>query len=326
MRVLVTTAYLEPGGEVDRLLRGAGHETVFRRAADRRASGERLADVVGDVDAIVAGTDRFDAEVIAAAPRLKVFGRCGVGYDNIDVAAATRRGVAVTFTPGVNRNSVAELVIGQLVNGARRLPQNIAGVRDGRWDQPSGTELGGSVLGIVGLGSIGKAVAVVARAMGMAVKAYDPYFDRDFAAAHGVEEAPLDAVLASADFLTLHLFLDETTRGLVDAERIAAMKPGAFLVNTARGGIVDEAALAAAIRDGRLSGAALDVLEAEPLPADSPLRGLDGVYVTAHIGAATHQARARSSLAAARQVVDLLGGNPEPDNLVNPEYRSEAGS
>ncbi|THV34678.1 phosphoglycerate dehydrogenase [Glycomyces buryatensis] len=323
-RVLITTAYLEPGGEVDRLLADAGCETVFRRAADRKARGERLVDVVGEVDAIVAGTDSFDADVIDAAHRLTVIGRCGVGYDNIDVEAATRQGVAVTFTPGVNRSSVAELVIGQLVNGARLLPQNIAAIRAGAWDQPSGTELGGSVLGIAGLGSIGKAVAVIARAMGMTVMAFDPHFDSSFAARHGIEEATLDQVLAASDFLTLHMALDETTRNLIDTPRIAAMKPGAFLVNTARGGIVDESALAVAIREGRLSGAALDVLEEEPLAADSPLRGLDRVLITAHIGAATHQARARSSLMAARQVIDHLGGNAEPDNLVNPAYRTAA--
>ena len=240
---------------------------------------------------ILAGTDRFTAEVIAAAPRLAVFGRCGVGYDNIDVAAATRRGVAVTYTPGVNRESVAELVLGQLVNGARLLPQNIAAVQGGRWDQPGGTELAGSVLGIVGLGSIGKAVAKVARALGMTVIAHDPYFDAGFAERHDIEEGTLDRVLAAADFLTLHLFLDDTTRNLIDRDRIAAMKPGSFIVNTARGGVLDEAALADAVREGRLSGAALDVLETEPMAPDNPLRGLDRVFVTAHIGAATRQAR-----------------------------------
>lgn len=319
-RVLVTTAYLEPGGEVERLLRRAGHEVMFARAADRRERGQSLAEAVADADAIVAGTDRFTAEVITAATRLRVFGRCGVGYDNIDVAAATAAGVAVTYTPGVNRESVAELVLGQLVNGARLLPQNIAAVREGRWEQPSGTELAGSVLGIVGLGSIGKAVARVARALGMTVIAYDPYFDADFAGDHGIERGSLDAVLAASDFLTLHLFLDESTRNLIDRERIAAMKPGAFLVNTARGGVLDEAALADAVRSGHLRGAALDVLETEPLAADSPLRGLDRVFVTAHIGAATHQARVRSSLMAAGQVADFLAGDPRPGNLVNPDY------
>lgn len=325
-RVLITTAYLEPGGDVDRILTAAGHTTVFARAADRREHGRRLEDAVSDVDAVLAGTDRFTAEVIAAAPRLAVFGRCGVGYDNIDVAAATRRGVAVTYTPGVNRESVAELVLGQLVNGARLLPQNIAAVQGGRWDQPGGTELAGSVLGIVGLGSIGKAVAKVARALGMTVIAHDPYFDTGFAERHDIEQGTLDRVLAAADFLTLHLFLDDTTRNLIDRDRIAAMKPGSFIVNTARGGVLDEAALADAVREGRLSGAALDVLETEPMAPDNPLRGLDRVFVTAHIGAATRQARARSSLMAARQVVDFLAGNPEPGNLVNPEYRTGAAS
>lgn len=327
-RVLVTTGYLEPHGEVDTLLRDAGFDTVFSRAADRRVSGEQLLDVVRDgrFDAIVAGTDAFTAEVIAAAsPELRVFGRCGVGYDNIDVAAATEAGVAVTFTPGANRQSVAELVIGHLIAGARLVPQNIASVRAGGWQQRSGRELAGATLGIVGLGSIGKTVAGVALALGMRVIAYDTYLDRQFLAASGVEAVPLADLLAQSDFVTLHILLDDSTRHLIDAAALAAMKPGAYLVNTARGEVVDEDALAAAIRSGHLSGAALDVVEHEPLPDESPLRAFDNVIVTAHIGAATVEARSRSSLMAARQVVAVLGSDEQPSNLVNPDYVLQRG-
>ncbi|MGW0523774.1 phosphoglycerate dehydrogenase [Crossiella sp. NPDC003009] len=318
-RVLITTPYLEPGGEVDRLLTEAGLTTVFASAAHRRATGQALAEAVREADGVVAGTDAFTAEVIEAAPRLKVFGRCGAGYDNIDVAAATRHAVAVTHTPGANRRSVAEHVLALMLNCARHIPQNIAGVRAGDWEQRSGLELRGATLGLVGLGSIGQTVARLALALGMRVLATDPFPDRDFLAETGVPVLPLPELLAGSDFVSLHLFLDQTTRGLIDAKALRAMQPGAFLINTARGEVVDEDALADALTEGHLGGAALDVLAQEPLPDDSRLRGLDNVLVTAHIGGATTQARSRSSLLAARQVLDVLHGRA-PRHLVNPEY------
>ncbi|MFJ6658180.1 phosphoglycerate dehydrogenase [Streptomyces sp. NPDC091377] len=322
-RVLVTTPYLEPGGPVDLLLRDAGLETVFGRRADREATGRTLTSYVADVAGVVAGTDPFSAEVIEAASGLRILSRCGVGYDNIDVEAATRNGVAVTVTPGTNRVSVAEHVLALMLNCARRIPQNLTAVRGGGWAQESGRELHGTTLGVVGLGSIGKTVARAALALGMRVVAHDPWLDEDFLKETGVEARPLDGVLAAADFLTLHLSLDETTRHLIDAAALRRMKPDAYLINTARGGIVDEDALADAVEAGRLAGAALDVTEREPLPADSRLRALDNVQVTAHIGAATVEARARSGAMAARQVIDRLAGRT-PEHIVNPGCASAA--
>lgn len=319
MRVLVTTPYLEPGGPVDRLLTDAGFGTVYASPSIRAASGRPLADVVRDVDGIVAGTDAFTAEVIAAAPNLKVFGRCGAGYDNIDVEAATRQGIAVTYTPGANRRSVAEHVLALMLNCARLIPQNIASVKAGAWEQRSGRELDGATLGVIGLGSIGKTVTRMALALGMRVLAYDPHFDRGFLAETGAEPSTFDDLLAASDFVSLHIFLDDSTRHLIDATALDKMKPGAVLINTARGEVVDEEALADALASGALAGAALDVLEQEPLPAASRLRRLDNVIVTAHIGAATTQARSRSSLMATRQVIDVLSGRT-PGNLVNPDY------
>ncbi|MGO1055474.1 phosphoglycerate dehydrogenase [Crossiella sp. CA198] len=321
-RVLVTTPYLEPGGEVDRLLTEAGFDTVFAPATLRQASGLTLTGVVREVDGIVAGTDAFTAEVIEAAPRLRVFGRCGAGYDNIDVACATRRGVAVTHTPGANRRSVAEHVLALMLNCARLIPQNTAAIRAGDWAQRSGRELHGATLGLVGLGAIGRTVARLTLALGMRVLATEPNPDREFLAETGVRILPLPGLLAESDFVSLHLFLDDSTRGLIDAEALRAMKPGGYLINTARGGIVDEDALADALERGELGGAALDVLAQEPLPATSRLRGLDSVLITAHIGGATTQARSRSSLLAARQVIDVLHGRP-PAHLVNPGYAQE---
>ncbi|MFI6303226.1 phosphoglycerate dehydrogenase [Amycolatopsis thailandensis] len=323
MRVLVTTSYLEPGGEVDKLLSDAGFDTVFTTPAQREATATPLADLVRDADGVVAGTDAFPADVIQGATRLKVFGRCGAGYDNIDLAAATRAGVAVTYTPGANRRSVAEHVLALMLNCARLIPQNIASVQAGGWEQRSGRELDGAVLGLIGLGSIGKTVARLALAVGMRVVAHDPYPDRDFLAETGVEVRTFDEVLAEADFLSLHLFLDDTTRHLIDASALRKVKPGAFLINTARGEVVDEDALADALENGALAGAALDVLTEEPLPLDSRLRGLDNVVITAHIGAATAQARSRSSMMAAQQVIDVLQGR-SPANLVNPGHVTAA--
>ncbi|MFI7119119.1 phosphoglycerate dehydrogenase [Amycolatopsis sp. NPDC049868] len=321
MRVLVTTSYLKPGGEVDQLLSDAGFDTVFTSPAQREATATPLADLVRDADGIVAGTDVFPAGVIEGAKRLKVFGRCGAGYDNIDLDAATRAGVAVTYTPGANRRSVAEHVLALMLNCARLIPQNIASVQAGRWEQRSGRELDGAVLGLIGLGSIGKTVARLALAFGMRVVAHDPYPDRDFLAETGVEARTFDEVLAEADFLSLHLFLDDSTRHLIDASALRKIKPGAFLINTARGEVVDEEALADALENGVLAGAALDVLTEEPLPLDSRLRGLDNVVITAHIGAATEQARSRSSMMAAQQVIDVLQGRA-PANLVNPGHET----
>ncbi|EPH41137.1 putative D-3-phosphoglycerate dehydrogenase [Streptomyces aurantiacus JA 4570] len=319
--VLVTTAYLDPGGEVDRLLREAGFRTVFARPSDRRATERSLAAAVGDAGAagIVAGTDPFTAEVIEASPALRVIARCGAGYDNVDVAAATRRGVAVTHTPGANRQSVAEHVLGLMVSCARGIPQSVADVRAGGWSQPSGRELAGATLGVVGLGSIGRTVARLGLALGMRVVGHDPHLDTEFLDETGVTALPLEGVLGEADFVTLHLALDASTRHLIDAAALRRMRPGAYLINTARGGIVDEEALADVIAAGELAGAALDVTEREPLPADSRLRAFANVLVTGHIAGATAEARSRSSLAAARQVVDVLSGRA-PGHLVDPGW------
>ncbi|MFI6502042.1 phosphoglycerate dehydrogenase [Nonomuraea typhae] len=316
MRVLVTTAWLRPGDHVDRLLREEGFEVVHSSFADRH---EPLTDLVREADGIVAGTDAFTAEVLAAAPRLKVLGRTGVGYDNIDVPAATARGIAVCPTPGVNRRAVAEHTLALMLNCARLLPQNIQSVKSGGWEQPSGRELAGATLGIVGLGAIGKAVAELGGVLGMEVLAHDPYLDHDYAREAGIHAVPLDELLRRADFVSLHIFLDASTHHLIDAAALALMKPTAYLINTSRGGVVDEGALANALSRGELAGAALDVVEVEPLPAGSRLRELDNVIVTAHIGAATTESRARSGQMAAQAVIDVLNGRA-PAFTVNPEH------
>jgi D-3-phosphoglycerate dehydrogenase len=317
-RVLVTTAWLRPRDAVHHQLESAGCEVVHSSFVDRATSGEDLVDLVADVDGIVAGTDPFTEEIFAAATKLKVIGRTGTGYDNIDVDAATRHGVAVCPTPGVNRQSVAEHTMGLLLATARQIPQNVAIVRAGGWNQSSGRELGGATLGIVGLGAIGKVVATMARGFGMSVVAHDPFVDSAAAEAAGITILSLDELLACSDFVTLHMFLSSDTHHLIDAAALAKMKPGSFLVNAARGGVIDENALADALASGHLAGAALDTTEIEPLPAESRLRTLDNVIVTAHVGAATIESRARSGSMAAQSVVYVLQGGM-PDQAVNPQ-------
>ncbi|MFD6697907.1 MULTISPECIES: phosphoglycerate dehydrogenase [unclassified Microbacterium] len=266
------------------------------------------ADDVGQINALIAGTEPVTADALALAPRLRIIVRTGVGYDSVDVDAATAQGVVVCTTPGANRRSVAELVVGQVFNGARRIAQNVAEVRAGRWERRSGREVAGSVLGIVGLGSIGKTVAELALALGMVVVAADPFEDHEFATRTGVRYLPLERLLRESDFVTLHVMLTAESRGLIDEYALSLMKSTAYLINTARGGIVDEVALAAALRSGQLSGAALDVLEEEPLPAGSELSGIDGLSITAHIAGATTESRSRSASSAAEQIIGFFDG------------------
>jgi phosphoglycerate dehydrogenase-like enzyme len=218
--------------------------------------------------------------------------------------------------PAVNASAVAELTMGLMVLCARQIPRNIEDVRAGSWQRIEGRELGGATLGLVGLGSIGKAVAALARCFGMTLLAYDKFPDPQYAETHGVEYVEADELLRRSDFVSLHMLLDASTRHWLDARRIALMKPTAYLINTSRGPVVDEAALAEALRERAIAGAALDVVEVEPLPADSPLRSLDNVYITPHLGGVTTEARARSGWGAARSIVDVLQGR-RPTNLVN---------
>ncbi len=318
--VLITTAFLSPGDEVDLALRAAGLRTRHEPDLASLSEGERRA-ALADTRAIIAGTQRLGRAELENAPGLEIIVRTGVGYDSVDVALATSRGVPVCVTAGANRQAVAEHVFALALALARRIPENIDQLSSGTWQQLTGRELRGATLGVLGLGSIGRAVVTIAKGFGMDVVAFDPYFDEAFAAAHGVRRAELDAVLAEADVVTLHLFLDDSTRNLIDAARLALMKPGALLINTARGGIIDEAALVAAVREGVIAGAGLDVFADEPLPKDSPLLRTPGILCTTHVAGATAEARSESGRMAAANVLATLGGEA-PEFVVNPEYRA----
>ena len=288
----------------------AHHATVYdRNLVDRR---DELAARLADADAlIVRNRTQVDAELLAAAPRLTVVGRLGVGLDNIDVAACAKRNVAVIPATGANALAVAEYVIGVAMVLLRGAYFATADVAAGKWPRgalSSGREIAGKTLGIVGFGGIGRLTGRLGRALGMRVIGCDAELAPGDAAwrDEGVEPRTLDALLAEADVLTLHVPLQPATRNLIDAKRIAAMKPGAILVNTARGGVVDETAVAAALASGRLGGAALDVFEKEPLPAGSPLAGCPNLILTPHIAGVTAESNARVSTMIAERVLDAL--------------------
>src|SRR5215216_3625832 len=295
-------------------LLASAHEVDARSAMTRE---ELLAVVPAVAALVVRSATRVDAEVLEAGPNLKVVGRAGIGLDNVDVAAATRLGIMVVNAPQSNVISAAEHTLALILAQARNIPQAHQALRDGRWERSrfQGAELYGKTLGILGLGRVGALVAQRANAFGMRLLAYDPFVSRERAAHMGVELASLAEVLARADVVTIHLPKTPETTGLIGEAELAALKRGARLVNTARGGIVDEAALAKAVGDGQLAGAALDVFAEEPTTA-SPLFELDNVVVTPHLGASTAEAQDKAGITIAEQLLLALSGQFVP-NAVN---------
>ncbi len=275
-------------------------------------SAAEYAALLPDYDALVVRSQvKVDAELIAAGRRLVVIGRAGVGVDNVDLDAATRAGIVVVNAPTGNTIAAAEHTLALLYALARRIPAADASVRRGEWkrSQFTGVELRGRTLGIVGLGKIGQAIAKRARAMEMTVIGVDPYVSAEQATLHGVELVEFETLLERSDAITLHVPLGRATRGLIGTPELARMKPGAFLLNVARGGVVDEAAVAQALRDGRLAGAGIDVFEHEP-PLDSPLLEAPNTVLTPHLGASTAEAQVLVAEEVAAQVLDVLDGRP----------------
>jgi glyoxylate reductase len=267
-------------------------------------------------------TDRIDAALLDAAPRLRFVSSVSVGLDHVDLAAATARGIPVGHTPGVLVDATADTAFALLLAVARRVAEADAWVRGGHWRPENawspdfflGRDLAGATLGLVGLGAIGRAVARRAAAFGMRVVGWN----RSPRDVPGVEPLSLEEVLAASDFVSVHVALAPETRGLLDAERLAQLRRGAVLINTARGGIVDEVALAEALASGRLGGAGLDVYEREPLPADSPLLSAPNTVLTPHIGSATALTRRRMADLAAANALAALRGERMP-HCANPE-------
>ena len=238
---------------------------------------------------------KVTAEMIGQAPRLKIIARAGMGTDTIDVAEASKRKIPVLTAPGANSNSVAEYTFALLLALSRKVTPGSASLMAGKWDRKpfEGTELRDKTLGLIGLGRIGSRVASIARGFGMRVLAHDPGVAMEQAESLGVDLTPLDVVVQQADILSLHAKLTSSSRHLLDERRLALVKKGVLIVNTARGALIDDAALVKALQDGRVAGAALDVYDPEPLPADSPLRTAPNVLLTPHLAASTAEAQTR---------------------------------
>ena len=273
------------------LLEAAGCE-VIPNTVGRGYHAAELADALRGVDAIITGTDELTAAVINGADRLKTIAKHGVGLDNIDLAAAKARGIIVTATPGAIHDAVADLTLGLLLALARQIVPAHLSMQAGQWKRLIGFELRDKTLGIVGLGRIGKEVCLRARAFGMKIVAYDLYPDQAFAAQHQVTLLALDELLKVADVVSLHAPPTSDDKPLLGTAELALLKPSAYLINTARGQLVDEAALVDALRSGKLAGAGLDVFVHEP-PTGSPLLTLNNVVLTPHIAGQTHEGQRR---------------------------------
>lgn len=313
MRILVTTTSFQdtPGAHHD-VLRASGFDIVTARGPLTEA--QLLALVAGDgFDGILNGDDAITARVIdAALPRLRVIAKYGIGLDSIDVAHATARSVPVLYTPGVNHTTVAEHTFGLLIALSKHFWPHVRATKAGQWKRTTGNELAGKRMALLGLGRIGKEVARRAAAFDMQLAGHDPQWDDAFARAHGIARCTsLDDAARDADVISLHMNLGETNRRWLDRPRIATLKRGALVINTARGGLVDEAAIAEACRSGALGGYATDVLEQEPPPADHPFTGIDNIIVTPHIGSRTYESVERQGLRAARNIVNFLSGDPD---------------
>ncbi len=267
---------------------------------------------------VVRSSSNVTKDVIEAGTKLKVIGRAGIGVDNIDVPAATARGIVVMNTPSGNATTTAEHALALIISMARRIPQATASMKAGKWEKKKfmGTELTSKTLGVVGLGNIGKILADRARGLKMAVLAFDPFLTEEVADKLGVEKGSLDDVFKRADFISVHTPLTDQTRGLVGKDAFAKMKTGVFVINCARGGIIDEAALLEALDSGKVAGAALDVFVEEPPPADHPLLKHDKVICTPHLGASTAEAQVKVAIEIAEQFGEYFA-NGQIRNSVN---------
>ena len=310
MKVLVSDSLAEEG--VRRLESGAEVDVITN------LSPEELIQKIKEYDALVirSGT-KVTADVIKAADRLKVIGRAGVGIDNVDVEAATKKGIIVLNTPGGNTISAAEHTIAMMLAVARNIPQANAALHKGEWNRKkyTGVEFFNKTLGIVGLGRVGAEVASRMKAFGMQILAFDPFVTEEKAKQMGLTLAPLETVLREGDFITVHTPLTNETRNLIDEDEFKIMKPGVRIVNCARGGIINEAALAKAVAEGKVAGAAVDVFTKEP-PTGSPLLEQEKIITTPHLGASTAEAQVNVALAVADQILNIARGGL-PTNAIN---------
>jgi len=302
------------------ILKDAGFEVDYNPYPDF-FNEEQMLEVIQDYFGVVVGFDHLTEKVIAKAENLKVIAKHGVGVDTIDVDAATKHGVVVSKTVGANSSSVADFAIGLMLSTARQIPRMDAEVKQGEWPKYVGTELWKKTLGIIGLGHIGKAVAKRAAGFDMKLLAYEPYPDHDFVTRHHIELASVNRILEEADFITIHVPLSESTANMIGREELKKMKNTAFLVNTARGGIIDEDALYDALENNVIAGAAIDAFSEEP-PGHTKLLNAKGMVATPHAAAYTNESLNRMSLMCADSICRVLHGE-QPEFVVNPEVFSQ---
>lgn len=316
MKILVTPTSLQSGknDEILAILRAFSNDLVFNTTG-RPLTEDELIPLLEDCDGYIAGLDFVTEKVLNACPKLKIISRYGAGYDRVDILAAKRHGILVTNTPGVNAQAVGELAFALILSIARKIPYLNSQTREGAWVRSTGTELKGKILGIMGLGAIGKVVAKCGQSFGMNVIAYDPYMDEAYCKKNGITSHLLEDVIKTANIISLHLPLNSETRHLIGKDAIEKMQPGTILINTSRGGIIDEDAAFTALKSGQLGGLGLDAFEVEP-PENSPLFGLDNVVVTPHTGAHTREATRNMAVSAIQNLVDVLSGKDCP-HIVN---------
>lgn len=269
-----------------------------------------MLELAGDFDAFLCGDDAITQAVIEKSlPQLKCISKYGIGLDKIDVEFATSQSLPVLFTPGVNHTTVAEHTFGLLIGITKHIVTTAAAARNGEWKRLTGHEIMGKTIGIVGLGRIGKEVAVRANAFGMKVIAYDIYWDDAFSSEHAVARCDsMDDVLTNADVVSLHCFLSDETRGMINKDKIAEMRDGVIVLNCARGELVVTEDMAAALNSGKVGGYGADVLDIEPPPADHPLLGAPNTVITSHIGSRTHESVIRQAKMATKNLVQFLNG------------------
>lgn len=293
---------------------------VTIQAAAKMSRDEVLAAIPNADALIIRSATKVDRAMLQAAPKLKLVGRAGVGVDNVDLHAATDCGVVVMNAPDGNTIATAELAFGLMLSLARQIPQAHASMQAGQWDRKTfmGTELRGKTLGVIGFGRVGRAIAKRAQAFEMIVIAYDPYIPEDVFGAANVAAVSLDALYARADYITLHALVNDKNKHMINAQSIAKMKPTVRIINAARGALIDEAALAEAIKAKKIAGAGLDVYGEEPPEAGNPLVNLPGIIHTPHLGASTLEAQDEVAVQIAQQALDALFKG-EHKNVVNPD-------
>jgi D-3-phosphoglycerate dehydrogenase len=320
-KVLITAKSFLISPEPMKILREAGCEAEYKDAVFPVNEG-RLIEQVRKIDALVFGMEPVTRRLLDAAPNLKIIARPGVGYDTVDLAAASAKRVVVTIAPE-NNESVADFAFGLLLASARGIVKAIGNCRERRWERVTGAEVWNKTIAVVGLGRIGKGVAKRARGFDMRVLAVENCRDEQFAAQHGVEFVSLEEALRQADFVSLHTPLTPETANLMNVRTLAMMKPGSYLINTARGGLIDEEALVEAVRCEHLAGAAVDVLKEQGANSSSPLIGVPGILVTPHMATYSREAQERVAISVAHSVVAALKGE-RPPYVVNPEIYTPA--